>query len=68
MASGHVRCAGWPRGNLWDPPGSPPCGWAGPLTAASLDSPPRCPGCGGTVELTAEDADPARMTLHDRRN
>lgn len=25
----NVRCAGLPRGNLWDPPGSAPCGWKG---------------------------------------
>jgi DNA-directed RNA polymerase subunit RPC12/RpoP len=45
-----VRCVGQPRrGNLWDTPYQPPCGWTQADVVVI-----RCPECGGQVGQVGE--------------
>lgn len=64
----NVRCVGQPRrGNLWDPPYRPPCGWEGkrygfnPLAASedriAIITKEPCPECGGQVEAPDDEDD-----------
>lgn len=65
-----VACVGQPRrGNLWDPPFRPSCGWSGERAAGPNVTRRPCPKCGGRVEEVGRTPDPtldlvARRRLH----